>query len=276
MKKISLDAIFKYSLLAFVFLVFHTTKYSGRVIEFLMIPCFILKIIKERNYIKTGLELPLGGFILSIYLSSINSFHSKSVFDFGKDTFKFFGLPLFISQFDLGLKDQKRVLYVGLLSFILKLSKAFLEKTGYIEGLYRGIRISGGEEVWRYTGVVMCGLVINLVILFFKKNSKFEMTLLTLLSLISGIVLLWTQNRGNWVGLSAALSFILLIKLNKNSIPIFILAIFLMCGSIYYLPQNVYVKRIKSIVNLKTNKSNLGRIDLWKGSLRMYRENPVM
>ena len=274
-KYINIESFFKIGLFLFVFLIFHSTKYSGRVIEYLLFPLFVIKIIKNRSYYKSGLEIPLSVFLTSIYISSIGAFHSKSVTDNFKDTLKFFGLPIWISHFDINEKDQKRIIYISMLSFILKLSKGYLEKFGYIEGLYKGIRISGGEKVWRYAGVLMVGLVVLLGILFFSKAIKKRKAPLIILTLLTSVVLIWTQNRGNWIGVIGVIGVIFILKFKWKSLYL-ITSLILIMGVIFQKnPNNTYVQRTKSIVNISTNRSNLGRIELWEESIEIFKENPI-
>ncbi|GLI55164.1 hypothetical protein PM10SUCC1_06790 [Propionigenium maris DSM 9537] len=243
--------------------------------EYMLFPLFVIKIIKSRNYHKSGLEIPLGMFLFSIYISSIGAFHSKSVIDNLKGTFNFFGLPILISQFDIDKKDRKRIIYISLLSFILKLSKGYLEKFGYIEGLYNGMRISGGEEVWRYAGVLMVGLVFLLSFLFFKKINRKKTVSLITLTLLTIMILIWTQNRGNWIGALGVLGLIFILKFKWKSFYLVVASMLIIGITFQNFSNNPYIQRAKSIVNISSNRSNLGRVELWQESVKIFRENSL-
>ncbi|MFW6282598.1 MAG: O-antigen ligase family protein [Minisyncoccales bacterium] len=83
--------------------------------------------------------------------------------------------------------------------------------------------------------------------------------------------LLYTKSRGAWLGFLAALFSVFIINKKRKYLVVLLLILMI---SFYVLPSE-YINRFESSINVTDNRSNLGRLALWKGSLFMLRDNPL-
>ncbi|MEG0584360.1 MAG: hypothetical protein RR476_07305, partial [Cetobacterium sp.] len=200
-KSDKLNFIFKISLIILIVLLFWNNKYSARVLNYLILPISLFKVYSTKKYEKTGLEIYIGLVLGAVAISGIDAFDFKGVRDSFFDMATFMMIPIYISQFKIKSDEKKKFLLVGALAFISRLSLSFLEKWGYIQGLYNGERISGGVQVWRYAPVLMIGIVVILCLLTYRKNKNYETAGLIALLIPTVIAIVRTQNRANWVAL---------------------------------------------------------------------------
>lgn len=270
-KKLDYDTIFCILLGLFFILLFMTTKYSLRLANYVIIPMGIYKAYKNKKYEKTGFEYYILAFILAMGISSIGAFDFKGVKDEFLDTLIMMLAFLSIAQFTLKDKLLKYIIGGGIIGYIYKMSISYLERLGYIKGLYGGVRISGGEEVWRYAPIIAFGVVATLCIIIFRKNSlKVDIGLFTLL-ILTLEVLVRTQNRGNWVAVICGFILMMILKLKKKAIiPILVFCIILFGISKKY-NNNQYVHRLNTI----TQNGDRTRVELWKASIEISKKNPI-
>lgn len=270
-KKLDYDTIFCILLGLFFILLFMTTKYSLRLANYVIIPMGIYKAYKNKKYEKTGFEYYILAFILAIGISSIGAFDFKGVRDEFLDTLTMMLVFLSITQFTIKNRLLNYTIGGGVIGYIYKISISYLERLGYIKGLYGGVRISGGEEVWRYAPMVAFGVVIVLCLMIFRKNSlKINIGLFTLL-ILTLEVLVKTQNRGNWVAVICCFILVMILKLKKKAIiPILIFCIILFGISKKY-SNNPYVYRLNTIIQ----NGDSSRVELWKASIDIFKKNPI-
>lgn len=270
-KKLDYDTIFCILLGLFFILLFMTTKYSLRLANYVIIPMGIYKAYKNKKYEKTGFEYYILAFILAMGISSIGAFDFKGVKDEFLDTLIMMLAFLSIAQFTLKDKLLKYIIGGGIIGYIYKMSISYLERLGYIKGLYGGVRISGGEEVWRYAPMIAFGAVVILCLMIFRKNSlKINIGLFILL-LLSLEILVKTQNRGNWVAVICGFILMMILKLKKKAIiPILIFCIILFGISKKY-SNNPYVYRLNTIIQ----NGDSSRVELWKASVDIFKKNPI-
>ncbi|MGL5777581.1 O-antigen ligase family protein [Cetobacterium sp.] len=271
LKKLDYDTVFCVLLGLFFILLFITTKYSLRLANYVIIPMGIYKIYKNKKYEKTGFEYYILAFIIALGVSSIGAFDFKSVKDEFLDTLIMMLVFLSIAQFTIKDRLLNYIVSGGVIGYIYKISISYLERLGYIKGLYGGYRISGGEEVWRYAPMIAFGVVIILCLMTFRKNSlKLNIGLFILL-ILTLEVLVRTQNRGNWVAVICCFILMMILKLKKKAvIPIVIFGIVLFGISKKY-PSNLYVYRLNTII--QTGDQN--RMELWKASIDIFEKNPI-
>lgn len=271
LKRIDYDTVFCILLGLFFILLFMTTKYSLRLANYVIIPMGIYKAYKNKKYEKTGFEYYILAFILAMGISSIGAFDFKGVKDEVLDTLIMMLAFLSIAQFTLKDKLLKYIIGGGIIGYIYKMSISYLERLGYIKGLYGGVRISGGEEVWRYAPVIAFGVVVILCLMIFRKNSlKINIGLFILL-LLSLEILVKTQNRGNWVAVICCFILMMILKLKKKAIiPILVFCILLFGISKKY-NNNQYVHRLNTI----TQNGDRTRVELWKASIEISKKNPI-
>lgn len=270
-KKLDYDIVFCILLGVFFVLLFTTTKYSLRLANYVIIPMGIYKAYKEKKYEKTGFEYYILAFILAIGISSIGAFDFKSVRDEFLDTLTMMLVFLSVAQFTIKDRLLSYIIGGGIIGYFYKISISYLERLGYIKGLYGRYRVSGGEEVWRYAPMIAFGVVVILCLMIFRKNSlKVNIGLSILLILILE-VLVKTQNRGNWVAVICCFILMMILKLKKKAIiPILIFCIVLFGISKKY-SSNPYVHRLNTIVE----NGDSARVELWKTSIDIFKKNPM-
>lgn len=271
LKKIDYDTVFYIVLGLFCILLFTTTKYSLRLANYIIIPMAAYKIYKNKKYEKTGFEYYILAFILAIGISSIDAFNFKSIRDEFLDTLTMFLVFLSISQFSIRDRLLQYILVGGLLGYTYKISISYLERFGYIEGIYGGLRISGGENIWRYAPMVTFGVIIVLCLLIFRKNSYRVNIGLILLLFITLDVLIKTQNRGNWVAVIGCLLLMMVLKLKRKAIVPIIIFLAVLFGISQKYTNNMYVQRLNSIVK----NGDKSRVELWKASAEIFERNPI-
>lgn len=271
LKRLDYDTIFCILLGLFFVLLFITTKYSLRLANYVIIPMGAYKIYKNKKYERTGFEYYILAFILAMGVSSIGAFDFKGVKDEFLDTLIMMLVFLSIAQFTIKDRLLSYIIGGGLIGYIYKISISYLERLGYIKGLYGGIRVSGGEEVWRYAPMIAFGVVVILCLLIFRKSSlKINIGLFVLL-ILTLEVLVRTQNRGNWVAVICCFILMMILKLKKKAIvPILIFGIVLFGISKKY-SNNPYVYRLNTIVQ----KGDSARLEIWKASVEIFKKNPI-
>ena len=137
-------------------------------------------------------------------------------------------------------------------------------------------RGAGFDRLVLPLGGIMCMLLpIAMVILM---DSRFEKKLkqAAVFSVIGTIVgLLCNKSRGAWLTelLVVPVAVFQYLKHNKKRILV-VVAVFL--GILGFMLSNPrYVRRIHSITNVTTNRSNVDRIRVWKSAKKMIRDHPV-
>ncbi|MGL5965043.1 MAG: O-antigen ligase family protein [Fusobacteriaceae bacterium] len=270
-KNINLDKVFYIMLGLFCVLLFITTKYSLRLGNYVIIPLGIYKAYSNRKYEKTGFEYFIFAFIFAIGISSIGAFDFRGVRDGFLDTLTMFCVFLSISQFQIKEKLLKCLCFAGLVGYGYKVIISYLERLGYIKGLYWGSRISGGEEVWRYAPVITFGVIIALCVLIFRKNTIKINIALVAFFFITLEVLIKTQNRGNWVALIVCFVLMMMLKLEKKAIYPILILFLLMFGISKKYAGNVYVNRLNTIIK----NGDVGRVEVWKASVQIFEKNYI-
>lgn len=271
LKKLDYDTVFCILLGVFFVLLFITTKYSLRLANYVIIPMGIYKTYKNKKYEKTGFEYYILTFILAMGISSIGAFDFKGVKDEFLDTLTMMLVFLSVAQFTIKDRLLNFVIGGGIIGYIYKISISYLERLGYIKGLYGGYRISGGEEVWRYAPMITFGVVVILCLLIFRKNSLKVNIGLSILLLLTLEVLVKTQNRGNWVAIICCFILMMILKLKKKAIiPIVIFCIVLFGISKKY-SSNAYVQRLNTIVQ----SGDSARLEIWKASIDIFKKSPI-
>ena len=271
LKKLDYDTIFCILLGLFFILLFITTKYSLRLANYIIIPMGMYKAYKNKKYERTGFEYYILAFILAMGVSSIGAFDFKSVKDEFLDTLIMMLVFLSVAQFTIKDKLLNYIIGGGIVGYIYKISISYLERLGYIKGLYWGTRISGGEEVWRYAPMIAFGVVVILCLLIFRKNSLKSNIGLFFLLLLTLEILVRTQNRGNWVAVICCFVLMMILKLKKKAIIPIVVFCMLLFGISKKYSSNMYISRLNSIVQ----SGDKYRLELWKASIEIFEKNPI-
>lgn len=271
LKTIDYDTIFCVLLGIFFILLFITTKYSLRLANYIIIPMGVYKVYKNKKYEKTGFEYYILAFILAIGISSIGAFDFKGVKDEFLDALTMMLVFLSVTQFSIKDRLLNYIIGGGIIGYIYKMSISYLERLGYVKGLYGGYRISGGEEVWRYAPMIAFGIVAILCVLIFRKNSLRVNTGLIILLLITLEILVRTQNRGNWVAVICCFILMIILKLKKKSIIPIVIFCLVSFGISKKYSNNSYVYRLNTIV--KTGDK--ARLEIWIASMDIFKKNSI-
>lgn len=278
-KVFQIENIGKISVILCLFLavVMKSRKYGLRVTGYILIPTVIYWIIKNRKKIKIDIsDFFMVGFCFAILVSSKNALHTGSVIGEFQDNLLIFLLPLAIKQLNYGNLFKNLLINWGLIAFSFKILMGYFEKVGIIQGLYWGSRISGGEEVWRYAGIIMLGIIYLVYQLVFVEK-KWTVKAIEFFYLIVALApMIWSQNRANWVAIILTFFIMVIVKNFKRGILIIIFSLILLTGIIKSDKiNNPYINRVKTIVSYKNDTSSTGRIELWKESIHMFKEFPM-
>ncbi|MGL5123924.1 MAG: O-antigen ligase family protein [Fusobacteriaceae bacterium] len=274
-KKEKINILFIISMLVLIITIFHSTKYSARILNYCVLPLSIYKVYKNKKYEKIGLEYGIVLFLIAILVSGVGISDLRGIRDSFLDISTFMIIPLYFSQFKINNSEKRVFIEVGILGFMSKLIISFLEKWGYIRGLYGGDRISGYDHVWRFAPIIMLGIIVIGCLLMYRENKKIEVLGLSVLLVLSLISMIWTQNRANWVALILCLGITLVFKYKKKGIIMIGIIFILLFSVTHLLSNNKYVKRLESITNIKKGGGNSGRIELWKNSIRIFKTSPI-
>lgn len=229
---------------------------------------------KEYNY--TGVEIPLTGFMISVF---------AAVF-FGQDlsiSFKTFiiylGYFLLLPVTYFNIKNKKE-LHLIILLIIL---------TAVVIGLYAIYQYSTGVETarsWidpsRFKSIstrvyatfdnpnVLAEFLVLIIplpfALFMYSSSTLLKTFYILFTIIMGLGLLFTYSRGGWLGLLFAA--VILILLRERKLLIVFLILLLLAPLL--LPSGV-MERAATITDL-SESSNAYRMTIWLSSVRMLKD----
>ncbi|MGL4998864.1 MAG: O-antigen ligase family protein, partial [Cetobacterium sp.] len=276
-KDLKLDNIFKFFVLLFLFFLFINVKYSIRITTYVLIPLTIIKVCKNKRIKIDKLTIYILPFFIAILLSMWNAIYKKNIFRMWQDYSGIFLLPICYAQFEYGKRFNRLIEKIFLLGFFLRLTLGYLEKMNLLYSPTYPSRVGGGGEVFRYAGIIMFG-----VIYFAYKviNSK-EKFINSYGLFISILVLIWTQNRANWVAVFFVVIFFILEKILrektlKKAIIKLILFLGILIGVSILAPNNMYVQRINSMKNYKSDSVGGSRIKIWKNSIRIFKEKPFL
>jgi O-antigen ligase len=164
------------------------------------------------------------------------------------------------------IKTVKKMFGFGVLSIILSALYGL-----FYQYLYQGItRIDSTFMALDFGALLLMYSIFVMTYLFFAENGlKFKYLSASALILLI-VTLILNKSRGAWLGFAGG-SFMTFWLHKKKLIPIFLIALII----IVLLAPAAIQDRIMSITDIENNRSNLGRIALWKGALLMFEDNPV-
>ncbi|MFW5988206.1 MAG: O-antigen ligase family protein, partial [bacterium] len=205
-------------------------------------------------------------FITSIFLSGINNWNDEIL----SNKFLFSALFFFIFLNEIKSKRQlKQILYLLFASSIV----------ASIYGLYQYFFL-GFNRVKGFSFSLTFGNMVAVMIIFLSVyivwgnfNYKIKSSLVLInISFIANLI--FTQSRGAWLGFIGGAFFLSLVKSKKVVIFLLLIIIF----SFILLPTQ-YINRFKSSFDisydLKNNRSNTLRIEMWKTAIEIMKDYPV-
>ncbi|MDX8335928.1 O-antigen ligase family protein [Candidatus Cetobacterium colombiensis] len=280
-EKINEELLFKYgTYILFPLFILYPSSQSEIFIFYLLLT--IIKVKKE-GYKKCGLELYIGLAILGLSLSFIGNWHTKilkQVFS----VFKILILPLFIYQFKAIENLEKKLFYFfnalgiyGLLEFLVIKSKPINPGAARY---YSYLGFFMDSSVVALSGYIYCFLYLIMK----REKTNFEKILGLLGTLIFSYLILLHQVRATYLSFLTVTIIILgyiFMKISiKNKIIVFLTTIFLF-GAFFkssdeiVKSDNVYINRIKSIGDTKSNHSNTARFYFWKTAIKTFESSPI-
>ena len=111
------------------------------------------------------------------------------------------------------------------------------------------------------------GVVFLLLVLFIAAYFQFRNNIFLFPVFLSVIALIFTESRSYWVGFFIFIIFLLIFFRNRKTL-ILVFSFFLIGIALAQVPQ--IKSRFESILNTKTNYSNIDRLALWKTNFSAY------
>lgn len=277
------EILFMFVLIITIFLLFFDDYLPLKLVRYIMLPIVIINIFKNsiRYFNIDKMTLKTTPFYIAIIISALKAIDKESVIRTFKSSFGIYLLPFVMGQYKYNEKIKKLCEYSLLCGFLILLILGYLEKIEFIQGLYFPNRISGGKYIWRYAGLLMYGIVFLMYKLIFLKNTLEEQLINTYGLLIGVIVLILTGNRSTWLAILVCMIFMIIKKYVglgdiKKGIKFLVITLSIIIVCVFLLKETSYGKRVYSIGNLKTDSSNISRIEIWKESIRMFKENKLI
>lgn len=274
--KINLNQVFNDIIIVIpLFLMIHISSFIIDILTAILIILALLKIKKDglkisflEKYIFIFLLTLLISFILAPY--SINKGVSEIL-----DIIHWIFYPLIIGQFVINDKTKKYLFYSFSLGIIVYFIRFYLEKKGLIIPFtaYSNDRYSGGYMLSQVSLVIAVSLVILILFLFFNKLKYKNKILISILILITLYLLLVTKTRGIYLAVLITIPLIVLIRNLEYFFITILLGSITIVILIFAFPSNKYVTRLKNIE--QADVSTLGRLEVWKESIRIFKENPI-
>ncbi|MGL5902077.1 MAG: O-antigen ligase family protein [Cetobacterium sp.] len=264
------------SLYMFVVTVFPKANSTAWVL-FILIPALVN--IKKNGYKKTGFEWVILFFLIAIFISFIGTPLEYVKFGFKEleKPMKFLSLVILIPQMFSLKKDliEKKLVYLFLGVVILYSIFVYFGSKGIFlnyDNKGNSYRLTGGYQISSYSGILM---IINLYYLRTILCSKKYIE--KVIFIISLILLVLTNSRGAWLGALSMYGLYIILEHRKNIFKISIVVVVL-SGVLWNVntPKiKFYKKRLISITDTKKDWSNRGRVDMWKKSIPIIKENPI-
>ncbi len=227
----------------------------------------INKINTEKiEFVSSPFGLSFSIFIIAIILSFIDSGYFHKNIKGLEDYLMVFILFYMVLNNVKNLKTVKKLYHIGIISIIISSFYAI-----FYQHIYLNMgRINSTFMALDFAALLLIYLTYSLnYFLIYDKFSKKQIFYGLLIPLL-GFTLLYNKSRGAWLGLIASATISLWFY-KKKMIPILIIILILV---IILSPASIQ-NRIKSITDLDNNRSNLGRIALWKGAVLMFLDHPV-
>ena len=226
---------------------------------------WFIKAILEKNYnfCKTKLDFAIIIFIVGL-LFSLFDFWGEVVF--GRSKFM-----IAILFYYVVVNSIKKIKHVKSLSYTVLVSASFASIYGLYQHYYlNASRVDGFSFPLSFGGMLAIIMMFTIGYIMSSKTNNKNKIILSGLTLLFGVNLLFTKSRGAWLGFLSAIPILTWLRDKRLVIGFSVLLII-----VAFLLPNVYINRFKSSFNVTDNRSNLARIALWKGSLLMLKDHPI-
>lgn len=137
--------------------------------------------------------------------------------------------------------------------------------------------------------IILCFLAVYLFHIRHFSDHPLLILIVLILFIFFGIAIVFSYTRAAWLSLAAAAGFYVILRLKINFFNLlFVMTVLLLSFIIYQdrilleLKQNEtdsstkLDKHVQSISNIKTDASNLERLNRWACAIRMFKEKPFL
>jgi len=226
----------------------------------------IKKINAEKiEFVSSPFGLAFSLFIIAIILSFVDSGYFHKNIKGLEDYLILFILFYMVLNNVKNLKTVKKLYHIGVISIIISSFYAIFYQHFYLN---MG-RIDSTFMALDFAALLLIYLTYSLNYFLIYDNFSKKQIFYGLLILLLGFTLLYNKSRGAWLGFVASATISLWFY-KKKLIPILIIILII----VIILSPATIQNRIKSMTDLHNNRSNLGRIALWKGAVLMFSDNP--
>jgi putative inorganic carbon (hco3(-)) transporter len=255
----------------------------------------IFKILYEKPFSKQMLIHPI---TILIMIQMVWMFITSLTSQIPLVSFKFFLMQLWfvvpVFLFGQLIFNSKRKIYLFFILLIIPTVLTIIYTT--IHHAMNGFSDKSGNWVMQpfyndhtaYGATLAMILPVILGMAFGSKMSKYSRIYLMIAAGFVMLGIFLSFSRATWLSLILALAFFSVLQLNIKFRWILI-AGFAVFGIIYLNYDNImmkleknkqessahFVEHIQSISNIKTDASNLERINRWKAAMRMFEDHPV-
>ena len=243
----------------------------------ILIGTIIYRNKKENQKIKVGKEhIGIIIFLIAIGLSFMTSINKDASWTHYNRIIRAMISPIIIyniipfkkKYFDYGF------ILGGVILAFMGISQYFFELIPYNGGDHG--RIDGGYGIWHYSYIISF-ISIYILNLFIMEKEKKVKIILFIISILVIFATLLSNTRSAWLAVVLGIFIILIInKKIKEILVLSTLGIVLLVS----LKDNQYVKpyieKAKTITDVKTNGSNLGRFAIWETAYDIFKENPIL
>lgn len=207
-------------------------------------------------------------FLFAISISMINSFNFENSLDYLNRFFYPFIAFFIIRLNNLSLKKIKKYSFLILLSIFLNLIYGYYQ---YFDGARR---IHGALFVMEFAGLLAFLVIFCFIYIWNPESNKKNKYFLSLIFIAAIIGVVLTGTRGIWIALTFTVC-VLVFLLDKKQIFKFILIFLLVSLIIFMFMPDYYSNRLTSIFDINQNNSNLTRLNLWRGAILIFKDNPI-
>lgn len=228
---------------------------------------WIIKIIitREFSFYQNPLNKPIIIFLLTILVSFIGSYNLKNSVEELRGFLIVFILYYLIVNNVTQLKVVKKLFYMGLISICISALYGL-----FWQYYYLGERLDVEFMALDYAALLVVYLLFSTLYFLFGNNDFINKLKYGLLTVLTFLVLIYNESRGAWLGFVGETTTVLWIHKRKMVFTFLIIVLLI----VLFLPAGIQ-EEIKSIINVNSNRSNLGRLALWKGSILMFKGYPV-
>lgn len=236
---------------------------TGLTLAFL---AWIIKKIRDFKIKSTPFDKYVLFFLVAIVFSFIGSWDLLNSINY----FKRYLYPILLFYMIIDLNpDVKLIKFFFAIIFITYLGSVSYGLWQYHIGINR---IHSNLFVMEYATLLLIVLMYSITYGLWSKDGYKKRVVSIVLSIIFIISLLFTLTRGAWIALVIGICVITAIRDRRILISIIILSSIFLIVAPYFIPD-IYVNRFMSIFDIKHNKGNITRLNLWRSALLIYKDH---